>query len=293
MPEETAPKPTRAVLPYLGLMAGVLSLSMSAIFARWANAPGPVMAFYRMFIATLVFSPFFVRQLRQGVKPERRFLPLILAGGVLIALDHGTLYAALTQTRVANATLLNNIAPVWVALFAWLAWREHLRPVFWAGLGLTVLGAVLVFGNSLALNADLFGGDGLALLSSVFYAAYFLVTQRARQHMTTLTYIWLAVATASLVLLGVTVVMGLPLTGYPLTTYLAFMGAGLISQVTGYFSVGYALGHLPAAVVSATMIAQPVLTMLLAIPLAGEGLYPIQILGAVAVLAGIVLVNRR
>lgn len=285
--------PARRLLPYLGLLAGVLALSMSAIFARWANAPGPVMAFYRMAVATLAFSPFFAREVRRGAAVRRAHLPLVLAGGVLIALDHGTLYAALNQTRVANATLLNNIAPLWVALFAWAAWRERLRGVFWAGLGLTLLGALLVFANSLALNAELTAGDGLAFLSSLFYAAYFLVTQQARRFIATLPYIWLAVATASAVLLGVVALQGLPLSGYPLSTYLAFLGAGLISQVTGYFSVGYALGHLPASTVAPTMIAQPVLTMLLAVPLAGEALYPVQLLGAAAVLTGIMLVNRR
>jgi drug/metabolite transporter (DMT)-like permease len=40
------------------------------------------------------------------------------------------------------------------------------------------------------------------------------------------------------------------------------------------------------------MIAQPVLTALLAIPLAGEALYPAQWLGGLVVLAGIYLVNR-
>ena len=86
--------------------------------------------------------------------------------------------------------------------------------------------------------------------------------------------------------------MGKPLTGYSPQTYLAFLGAGLISQTIGYFSVAYALGHLPAAVVSPTMIAQPVLTALLAIPLVGEALLPAQVMGGVMVLAGIYLVNR-
>lgn len=147
-------------------------------------------------------------------------------------------------------------------------------PDLLGGTGLDAGGGGAGFGNSLALNAELFGGDGLALLSSVFYAAYFLVTQQARRHMATLVYIWTAVASASLVLLGTIALLGLPLTGYPLTTYLAFLGAGLVSQVTGYFSVGYALGHLPASIVAPTMIAQPVLTMLLAIPLAGRRCIP-------------------
>ena len=55
-----------------------------------------------------------------------------------------------------------------------------------------------------------------------------------------------------------------------MTGDLAFLGAGLFSQVVGYFAVGYALGHLPASIVAPSMIAQPVITSPLAI--AGLGL---------------------
>ena len=60
----------------------------------------------------------------------------------------------------------------------------------------------------------------------------------------------------------------------------------------GYFSIAYALGHLPASVVSPTMVLQPVLTALLAIPLTGENLSPLQWMGGLAaVVGGIYLVN--
>jgi drug/metabolite transporter (DMT)-like permease len=72
----------------------------------------------------------------------------------------------------------------------------------------------------------------------------------------------------------------------------AFAGAALISQVVGYFSVSYALGRVPAAVVAATLIAQPVLTALLAISLAGEPLLGGQAVGGLGVLVGIWLVAQ-
>jgi drug/metabolite transporter (DMT)-like permease len=97
-------------------------------------------------------------------------------------------------------------------------------------------------------------------------------------------------ATAGLVLLAGCLILGHPLTGYSTTTFLLFLGAGLISQVVGYFAVSYALGHLSAAVVGATLLAQPVVSALLAIPLAGEGLGAGQMLGGVGVLGGIWLV---
>jgi drug/metabolite transporter (DMT)-like permease len=284
----------KTALPYLALLAGILSLSFSTIFVRWANAPGIVMALGRMSTATLVVAPFFWRRVStMEHKPSRGDLLLVLAGGVLIAFDHGSLNTALQYTRVANGTLFNNISPLWVALIAWLLWKEKLTPRFWLGLAVTLLGMVLVFGSSILRDAQFNIGDAIAVLSSLFYALYFLVTQRARRSMETLVYIWPAVATAALVLLIVSQVVGLPLTGYPTETYLAFLGAGLVSQVIGYFSVGYALGHLPASIVAPTMLAQPLLTMLLAVPLANESLSPLQMGGGLVVMVGIYLVNRK
>jgi drug/metabolite transporter (DMT)-like permease len=155
-----------------------------------------------------------------------------------------------------------------------------------------MLGATTVLGADF-LRHPVFGwGDLLALSSGVFYAGYYIATQRGRQHLDTLSYIWIAGLCSTLVLLTMCLVLNLPLTGYPPRTYLFFLGAALLPQITGYLAVGYALGHLPASVVSPTMICQPVLTALLAIPLLGEMLQASQWLGGMAVLAGIFLVHR-
>ena len=278
--------------PYLALCSGILALSLSSLFIRWANAPGTVTSFYRMLIAGFVLTPFFFRHLNSGVKLSRKLILLPLLAGLFTALDHAVWSTAIGMTKVANATLLNNIAPLWVALFAVFILRERLARMFWVGLIFTLIGAGVVLGNDLLMNPHLSSGDVVALVSSFFYAGYFLVTQKARQNMDTLPYIYLVIVTCSVILLGINLFLGKPLTGYPPQTYLAFLGAALISQIIGYFSVTYALGHLPAAVVSPTMIAQPVLTALLAIPLIGEVLMTGQVLGGVMVLAGIYLVNR-
>lgn len=285
-------RPGRGVLPYLALASGILALSLSSLFVRWAEAPGMISAFYRMLGASVVLIPVVLRRNARSAPIDRRWWFLPLLGGVFTALDHATWATSIGLTRVATATLLNNIAPLWVALVAVLIWKEKLRGWFWLGLAFTLSGAVVILGSDLLSRPHLGGGDALAVISSLFYAGYFLTTQRGRQHFDTLRYIWLVTATAAVILLVLNLAFGNPFSGYSAKTYLAFVGAALISQILGYFSVGYALGHLPAALVAPTMIAQPVLTALLAIPLAGESLLPAQILGGVAVLAGITLINR-
>jgi drug/metabolite transporter (DMT)-like permease len=135
-------------------------------------------------------------------------------------------------------------------------------------------------------------GDLLAMAAGVFYAGYFIVTERGRQKMDTLSYVWLVDLFATIILLLITLGMKMPLSGYPTQSYLAFLGAALVSQVGGYLAIVYALGHLPASIVSPTLIGQPVVTALLAIPLLGEALRTEQLLGGLVVLVGIYLVHR-
>ncbi len=291
------------LLPYLALAVGILCLSFSALFVKWAAAPGPVTAFYRIGLATIILLPFFAHRARRGdlfrplseqPAPHLRlgWLLLPLLGGLLAALDHAFWNTALLYTSAANATLLGNTAPLWVALFAWLALHERLKGWFWAGLALTLGGALIVLGHDFFYQPSLGVGDLIALASGVFYAGYFLVTQRGRQNLSTLAYIWLVDLTATLALLLICLLLGMPLTGYSTQTYLAFVAAAIISQTFGYLAVGYALGHLPASVVSPTLILQPVLTALLAIPFLGEGLHAGQWIGGLAVLVGIYLIHR-
>lgn len=51
-------------LPYIALATGILALSFSAMFVRWANAPGPVTGLYRVFLSSLLLTPFFIRDYR-------------------------------------------------------------------------------------------------------------------------------------------------------------------------------------------------------------------------------------
>lgn len=281
----------KTILPYLALVTGILALGFSAIFVRWANAPGPVMGVYRIGLSTLILAPAFIQHRRSRGPLPRAVLLFPILGGIMTAFDHALWNTSVNFTSAANATLLGNTAPLWVALAAWLIWHERLAARFWSGLALTLGGATAVLSSDFLRHPALGIGDLLAITAGLFYAGYFLVTQRGRALLDTLSYIWLVGLTASLSLLVISLSLRLPLTGYSTQTYLAFLGAAIVAQTLGYLSVGFALGHLPASLVAPTMIGQPVTTALLAIPLLGEPLHASQLLGGLAVLAGIYLVH--
>ncbi|MDQ3928056.1 MAG: DMT family transporter, partial [Chloroflexota bacterium] len=75
--------------------------------------------------------------------------------------------------------------------------------------------------------------------------------------------------------------------------YLSLVALALISHVLGWLAINYALGHLPASLTAVTLLLQPVMTALLAVPLLGEGLSLYQAGGGVLVLLGIYIVVRR
>jgi drug/metabolite transporter (DMT)-like permease len=282
----------RSVLPYFALGIGILALSFSAMFVRWAKAPGPVTAFYRSLFATLMLTPLFAYRCAKNLTVSRANIIFPVLGGLFSACDLAIWTTSLSYTTASNATLLGNTAPLWVALAAWLLFHEKLRGGFWLGLVLALGGAALVMGGDFFLHPKLGIGDLMATSSGVFYAGYYLSAQRGRQSLDPISFIFLMAASTSVALLIINLMLGLPLSGYPTQTWLVFLVTALVSQIIGYIAVSYALGHLPASVVAPTMIGQPVMTTILAIPLLGEVPHPIQLLGGVVVLAGIYLVHQ-
>lgn len=280
------------LLPYLALAIGISALSFSAMFVRWADAPGPMTGFYRLLISTLLLTPFFFKQQKQLPPIDRKFFYFPLAAGLLTAFDFAFWNSSLKYTTAANATLLGNTAPLWVALAALLIFREKLKGIFWAGLALALAGAALVMGSDFLLHPTLGLGDLMASTAAVFYAFYQLVTERGRKHIDPFRYAWLVGISATLGMFFINLLLGNSFTGFSIQTWLIFLVTAVVSQMIGYLSITYALGHLPASIVAPTLIGQPILTAVFAIPLLNEIPTAIQWIGGAIALAGIYIVNQ-
>jgi drug/metabolite transporter (DMT)-like permease len=262
------------------------------MFVRWANAPGPVTAFYRLFFSIFLLLPFFVPRVKTTPAIKSWSIVLPLLAGVFTACDLALWTASLAYTTASNATLLGNTAPLWVALGAWLILKQKLMPAFWRGLVLALLGAALIMGTDFILHPRLGIGDVMAVTTGLFYGGYFLCTEKSRAYFDAVSHIWIVGVGASISLFIINLVLQYPLSGYPTQTWLIFLATSIVSQSIGYMSLAYALGHLPASVVSPTMILQPVVTTLLATPLLGEipGIW--QGVGGMIALVGIYIVNE-
>lgn len=280
-------------LSYLALIVGLFSIGFAAILVSLAKAPGPVSAFYRMGVAAVLLVIPFLRQTTSRGKPyPRQGVRLALLGGLLFALDVAFWTTGITISGAATPTLMANTAPIWVGLGSMLIFHERLNALFWFGLILAMFGALLVLGAEFTRGAALGWGTFLGLLAAIFYGAYYLVTQRGRVYLNTLSYFWITTFTAAMVLLILNLIVGNPITGYSLQTYLAFLGLGLIAQVLGWLTINYAQGYLPASIVAPTLLGQPVVTAFFAVLLLGESFSAWHILGGILVLVGVYTVHR-
>lgn len=278
---------------YIFLSLGVLTLAFSAIFTRWADAPGSVVSFYRMGIGTLVLTIPFLSRIDLKKRPlPRRGLGLATLAGVFFGFDLAAWATGITYAGATIPTLLGNMAPVWVGLGAWLIFKEKLGPRFWLGLGVAVIGAVFVLNLDLSGAAEFNWGALFGVVSGFFYGSYLLVAQKGRDHLDALSFFWVAALVSSLTLLVLIFILRDPLTGYSTFSWLNFLGLGIFVQGVGWLAINYSQGYLPASLVAPTLLIQPVLTAFLAGPLLGEKFTSGQWLGGAAVVIGIVIVHR-
>lgn len=281
-----------SLLPYLALAFGVAGIGLSAIFVKWANVPGAASGFYRMVIAAGVMAIPFGIQARQRAPLSSRHLWFAVIAGLFFAGDLATWNTSVLMTSAANATLFGNTSPFWVAFGALIVFKEKLRPAFWGGLVLALFGVVAILGEDFLIHPTLGTGDLLGLLGGFFYGMFFLATERARDRLSSLVSWWVSAAVCTVALLTLSLLLKQPLTGYSIQSYYSLIALALITQVAGWLSINYALGHLPASLVSPTLLAQPVITAIAAVPLLGQSLSVTQIGGGLLVLAGIYIVHR-
>lgn len=210
-------------IAYIVLGAGVLALSFSAMFVRWADAPGPVTAFYRLFFSIFLLFPFFLPRAKSNVAIKTRSVWFPIFAGVFTACDLALWTSSLSYTTAANATLLGNTAPLWVALGAWLIFKQQLSNVFWRGLAITLVGALLIMGVDFILHPRFGVGDVMATLTGLFYGGYYLITEKSRAKFDSVIHIWFVGIGASASLFIINLILGNPLTGYDTQTWIVFI----------------------------------------------------------------------
>ena len=282
-----------AAFAMIALLVGAACIGTSALWVKVSEA-GPVStAFWRVFLALPLLWAWALaerhRPLRAYPAAERR---LMIWAGLFFAGDLAVWHWSIVLTSVANSTLLANLAPIFVALAAWLLFQRKPSGRFLAGLATALAGMAVLIGGDFGLGGQRVLGDALGVVTAMFYAAYQLVVTRLRASASTASIMALSGVITAAVLLPLALASGERFFPHTDGGWGNLIGLALVSQVIGQSLIAYAMAHLPATFSSVGLLFQPVMAALFAWLLLGETLGWIEIGGALAVLVGIRIVHQ-
>ena len=284
--------------PGLVLAVALLSVSFGGLFARWAAMPALAVTAWRVTLATLIvwLARAVWHRFRPAPAAESYLTRDVLrargqatACGLLLALHFATWITSLGYTTVAESTLLADSTPVWVLLVGWAVLGRRPQPRQWAALLLAAAGIVVLVGGEISAGVSL--GNLLAVASAVFMALYLLVAEAAQRVLRFGQFVAHSYAVAAVVAWGLVLATGTSaaweVAQIPSSSWGALLGVAVVSQCIGHGGFNYSVRSVPPAVVSLTILGEPVIAGLLAWGLLGEvpaaAFYP----GAALVLAGV------
>jgi drug/metabolite transporter (DMT)-like permease len=230
----------------------------------------------------------------------RRGWPSIaLFGAVAVAACQLSFFLAVERLSVGVALLLEYLGLILVVGWLWLRHGERPRPLTVVGAGLAVAGLVLVL--------DVFGvvqidpvGVLWGLCAAVGLAVYFVVSADERTGLPPLVVATggLAVGAALLIVagtLGLTSMQwsrtDVALAGSPVPWWLAVLALGLVAAAVAYATGVAATRRLGSKLASFVGLTEVLFAVLFAWLLLGELPAPVQLVGGLLILGGVVAVK--
>jgi len=276
---------------YLEIGLGILLLGTGPMFVKFVRAGGVQVAFYRLLFAGILLAlPAWFDRIKGSTQAVggKKYL-WVLSGACLFAVNIALWCSALNFTTASIVTLLDNTAPIWVGLFSWLVLHEKQNGYYWLGLCLAIIGSFLLVAQNVPGQGSSQGvGILLSVASGISYAGYILVTQRARQFVSSIQYSWMVSAVGSVLLFIIGTATGALRESLSFESYLLIFLMALSSQVFGWYLVNEALGKLPAAGASVSLVGQPLVTTILAVFILKEVPTMMQLIGGIICLIGII-----
>jgi drug/metabolite transporter (DMT)-like permease len=270
---------------YLLLVVGIIVISFAAILINLASAPPIIIAFYRMFFASAILTPFFLKKYSHKLKLFLDYRPAIV--GFFLAVHFILWITAFEYTNVANAVIFVAMQPLFTLILEVLFAREDLRQgVVW-GVVLAFMGSIIISIGDINILFEKLLGDMLALSAAFFAASYLFLGRSLRKRVDYFPYIY-TIYTYAAIFLGIfSLIKGLPFSGYGTTNYLYFLGLALGPTLIGHSILNYSVRFLPTTIVSLSILGEPIITTALAWFILGEGITTVSIIGGLFIMGGI------
>lgn len=280
--------------PTVLALVGAVTIAFSGILYRLADVSPTTGAFFRCAYAVpplLLLA--WLEDRRLGPRPweTRRWAWL---AGAFFAFDLILWHRSIEYVGAGLATVLGNTQVLLVGVAAWVLFHERPSRTVMAAIPVAMVGVVLISG---VLEDGAYGDDPrlgvvFGLLTGVAYTAFLLTLRHGASDLRRVAG---PLSDATLACAIFTIPPGLALGELdfvpPPSAQLWLLLLALSSQVVGWLLITTSLPRMPAAVTSVLLTVQPVCSVLFAAILLDEDPSSLQLLGVVAILAGLVLAS--
>ncbi len=269
--------------------------ALSGIFVKLIMVDDQVsslaLAFWRDTAAFVVFLVVGASTQRKGMAIRRSDWPVIAGMGVSLGVFHVALNLGYRLNGATITTIQQAAMPAMVLVAARMVWKEPLTGMKIFSLMVIATGTVLVSGLVQAGAPEVsLASIAVGFLVPALYAGWSLFGKALRSGYSAVVTLTWAFGIAALILLPCQLLTGSLLPPpVPAIAYLWFGGLIGISTVFAFFAFTFALGRLPAGIASILVMSEIAFAVFYAHLFLGETLVPIEIAGALVVVAGVFL----
>jgi len=264
-----------------GAAIAVTTWGTASVIIKYVDVGGIAVGVYRFTVFGLVMS--LVAALR-GTPVTPRVMKLSFWGGVTLAADIAFFFTAVKLTTVANATVIGAMQPILLAVVGARMLGEKIKGIQ-VVLGLVaIIGTVTIVYSASGSPQWSLTGDLLAVGALVSWSAYFTMTKRRSQEITTSQYtvavaIWVA-------LLNLPLAIGFGQMDWPSNgDWFWIILMAFVSGLLGHEAMNWSIPRIPLWLGSTMTTLIPVISATAAWIFLDEPLTAIQI-GAMAVVLG-------
>lgn len=266
-------------------LSGAALIAFAPILVRLSELGPQATAFWRLAIGAAVLLAL-TFSLPKSAAPSPKMRDTLLLAGLFFALDLACWHAAIKLTSVVNATLLANLTPVAAGIGGWLLFRERVSKAWLVGASVAITGAVMLASSRHSGGQGSAWGDALAVITTLWYAAYMIAIRRARAHVAVLTAMTWSTCAAAVIALPIALASGEALVPADARGWAILIALGGLVHVAGQGGIAFGLGRLPVAITSVVILVQPVISAALGWRIFGEAIAPLGIVGGALVLFG-------
>ena len=281
--------------PFFILIIGAIAIAFSPIFVRFSDVDPIMTAFYRIFISLPFFLFFSSFNIIEKVKfPEfNNSYVIFLVSGIFFALDLICWHWSIKLTTVSKATFLSNLAPIVVIIFSLIFLKERFSKFFYVAALLSMVGMLMLLGESFKFNKSQFIGDLLGVLTAVWYGSYIITISQLRKKYNSTSIMFLSGIVTAIILLIVSILFEQRFIPQSLFTITIIFLLGFICQFMGQSFITYSLAYLSASLSSLCLLIQPIAATVLAYFFFQEKLTTIQFFGSALILIGIYIARTK